>query len=547
MFVDSPELTNNVLNLLGDVRRTEGRILQHLASIHAQGGLASAGWNGSLAGWLIAKAGLAKYRAQLWQQAATHLEFLPATAYAVTTGAISIDQAAPVFRAVARGHRAALTDKFDEPIPSDYVPGRPLWTLDELFAELAQHEPVQTVNQAVKEFLNRVDAERQARDFERLQERRHVLFTPTLDGSWHLEGLLDPLAGASVQTALDSLMTPEGSTDQRSTGQRRADALRDLAETGTGANGRGVTTVVVTVDNLALTTDVTKLPSAGVAERRLTRPWADLEGAPLPVPIARKLACDARIIPAVLDSDGRVLDVGRAKRLVTTGLRQALAIEQPTCMFPRCTVSWRRADAHHIVPWAEGGRTDLDNLVHVCGRHHDAAHSANWTVHRDPDDGSIVWTGTAGEVHREPLQGRAVEARRRLAARAKADRSRITMPDILGDLEVPTDEVEAPETMVAAAASPDPGSAPKVTPDNELDPTSESGTRPRPETFAGPAMPADDSTESTSPACAVPSSKSRRKAGSKPHGKSSRPQGGQTRRQRPRQARNYRRQSGKQR
>ncbi|MEV0644603.1 DUF222 domain-containing protein [Phytomonospora sp. NPDC050363] len=409
MFADSPALATDVLTKLAEVRRTEGEIIGELATIHQQGALASAGWNGSLAGWLIAKAGMAKYRAQLWQLAATHLEFLPAVAYAITTGAITVDQAAPILRAASAGHRAALTDKFDEPVPSDIHPDKPLWTLDEVFTELAEREPVSSVTRSVKEFLNRVDSERQARDFARLQERRHVQFTPTLDGSWHLEGLLDPLAGASVHSALEELMTPDGATDARSAGQRRADALRDMAESRGSVTTRGVPTVVVTIDNRALTTEVTTLPAAGVRERRLTRLWADLEGAPLPVATARMLACDAQLVPAVLDAQGRVLDVGRAKRLVTPALRRALAIEQPTCMFPRCTVSWRRAHAHHLVPWAQGGKTNLNNLVHLCPRHHSAAHSEEWSVHRDPEDGGMVWTGSVGEVFTRPLPGRAVD------------------------------------------------------------------------------------------------------------------------------------------
>lgn len=546
MFAESPELTTNVLSMISDVRRTEGRILQHLAVIHAQGGLASAGWHGSLAGWLITKAGMAKYRAQLWQQAATHLQFLPATAYAVTTGAISLEQAAPIFRAVARGHRSAFTDKFEEPIPSDYAPHNPLWTLDETFADIAQHEPVKATNQAVKEFLNRVDADRQAKDFERLQQRRHVVFTPTLDGSWHLEGLLDPLAGASVASALDSFMTPDGAADQRSAGQRRADALREMAETGPGANGRGVATVVVTIDNLALTTEVTQLPDAGVAERRLTRPWADLEGAPIPVPIARKLACDARIIPAVLDTDGRVLDVGRAKRLVTPALRQALAIEQPNCMYPACTVPWRRADAHHIVPWAKGGRTDLDNLVHLCGRHHTAAHSSDWTVHRDSEDGSIIWTGTAGEAFREQLQGRAT-SRRQVEERARSKQPLEVLNDLLAEPDPTDDEALDLSTTVNAACPPDPATAPDATADDELDSDLDTSAIPEPDDSVDLTEPvaisADDSP--TAEPCTVPRPNRRRATGSKPHSKGTRPHGNQSRRQRPRQNRNFRRQNGR--
>jgi hypothetical protein len=39
---------------------------------------------------------------------------------------------------------------------------------------------------------------------------------------------------------------------------------------------------------------------------------------------ARRLACDACIVPLVLGSDSMPLDVGRQQRLATTALRDAL-------------------------------------------------------------------------------------------------------------------------------------------------------------------------------------------------------------------------------
>lgn len=409
-FTPAPAPAEAVLSLLTALRRTEGEALHRLAAVHARGDLAAEGWTGSVAGWLIARAGMSRPRAMRWQQAATQLPHLPATAKALVEGRTTLDHTAPIFKAAARGHREALTERLAEPVPTDHPPHTPVRTLDELLADLAVHESPSAVDRAVKELLNRLDPEREAAAYLRRQERRHLQLTPTLDGTWHVEGLLDAMTGTIVHNALDTLMRPEDAADPRTPGQRRTDALRTLAESPRRPSTPRRPTAVITIAHQALTTAVRSLPA-----RRLADPWADLEGAPIPVPTARRLACDAELIPAVLATNGRVLDVGRTHRLITRAQRTALAVEQPTCMYPGCTIGWRTCEAHHIVPWSEGGPTDLANLVHLCGRHHDAVHTEAWTVRRAESGrtAAMVWTGSAGERLVRPLPRRgfaAVEA-----------------------------------------------------------------------------------------------------------------------------------------
>ncbi|GLZ80362.1 hypothetical protein Afil01_51690 [Actinorhabdospora filicis] len=394
----------DLLSRISGVRREEGSILAALSVVHRRGDLAAEGFP-SLSTWLMVHAGLSSARARSWQRAATEMPFLPALAEALSRGEISIEHALPVFHATARGHRETFTRELAEPVPSDYVPGHRLHTLDEVFADIARHELPGTVAAAVKELLSRIDEERQAREFTARLDRRHVSLTPTLDGSWHLAGHLDDLAGATVSAALDSLTRPDGEGDRRTAGQRRADALRELAENPPpDLTGPRLTppTVVVTIDHEALVTKVSALPDAGLHDRALTNPWADLDGTPIPPAIARRFACDARVLPAVLNGDGRVLDLARTRRLVSIAQRRALSIEQPTCAFPHCTVSWRRCEAHHIHPWSEGGPTTLDNLAHLCPNHHGTAHGEAWTFTRitapDPErghtPGDLLWTET---------------------------------------------------------------------------------------------------------------------------------------------------------
>jgi hypothetical protein len=94
----------------------------------------------------------------------------------------------------------------------------------------------------------------------------------------------------------------------------------------------------------------------------------------------RQLACDAKVIPAVLGGDGQVLDLGRSRRLITGALRRALEVRDRGCAFPGCDRPPRWCDGHHIHPWVDGGPTSLDNSVLLCGFHHRVIHRGHWIV-----------------------------------------------------------------------------------------------------------------------------------------------------------------------
>ena len=61
------------------------------------------------------------------------------------------------------------------------------------------------------------------------------------------------------------------------------------------------------------------------------------------------------------------LDVGRAARTVTTAQTKALRVRDGGCVHPGCSRTAAYCDAHHVVHWADGGPTSLDNLVHTQG------------------------------------------------------------------------------------------------------------------------------------------------------------------------------------
>ncbi|MGW6172711.1 DUF222 domain-containing protein [Arthrobacter sp. NPDC055138] len=94
----------------------------------------------------------------------------------------------------------------------------------------------------------------------------------------------------------------------------------------------------------------------------------------------RRMACDAEIIPAVLGSKGEVLDLGRAQRFFSRAIRKALIARDKGCAFPGCSMPALWTEAHHIVPWWAGGRTDVNNGVCLCGLHHDLIEQGNWVI-----------------------------------------------------------------------------------------------------------------------------------------------------------------------
>jgi hypothetical protein len=104
---------------------------------------------------------------------------------------------------------------------------------------------------------------------------------------------------------------------------------------------------------------------------------------------ARRLACNAGLVPAVLDGDSRPLDLGRTRRLHTRTQRRALALLHDTCAVTGCARPFTWCEIHHPRPWSRGGRTDLDNALPLCGHHHRRAHDPRFALHYHPTG---TWT-----------------------------------------------------------------------------------------------------------------------------------------------------------
>jgi hypothetical protein len=254
---------------------------------------------------------------------------------------------------------------------------------------------------------------------ERHHQQRGVWVSATWEGMVAVNGLLEPEAGQTLVAALEPLARPTNADDTRSGGQRRADALVELArrtlESGQLPQAGGVRPqLLVTVDLDSL---LGHHPGLG----------GEMGGAwPLDPEACRRLACDGavtrvvvsrqppghrdhggdacdpdrggagslaaglraaatRLPPALGGAPAQPLEVGRTSRVVTAAQRAALVVRDRGCAVAGCDRPPGWCEAHHLVHWLHGGPTDLANLALVCRAHHRAVHEGGWRLGRDPD------------------------------------------------------------------------------------------------------------------------------------------------------------------
>lgn len=152
-----------------------------------------------------------------------------------------------------------------------------------------------------------------------------------------------------------------GEPDLRTPGNRRYDALMTVLRRGVaGTKVQPTTPKAMLVLSIDFETLKRQLSESGGREPGC---GATLGGASVSAESVRRLACEADIVPVVLGGPSEVLDQGRRVRLVTPGQRLRLAARDGGCTIPGCTVPATWCDAHHVVPWALGGRSDLSNYA----------------------------------------------------------------------------------------------------------------------------------------------------------------------------------------
>ncbi|HYM51755.1 MAG TPA: DUF222 domain-containing protein [Candidatus Limnocylindrales bacterium] len=246
---------------------------------------------------------------------------------------------------------------------------------------------------------NAIDPDGTLADANRAYDQRYVHLSQSLDGIFFLDGRLDPVNGATLQTALNALSKPIAG-DTRSAEQRRADALCELSRR--QLNGGTLPLVGGQRPHLMVKVSAATLAGApGCEAGDLT--W----GGTIPVATVRRLACDAALTVIPLDDKGEPIDGGRVNRIVPPALRRALTARDGGCRFPGCDrpIDW--TEAHHLTHWADGGETTLKNTALVCPFHHNLVHEGGWDIVRQ-DDGSFVAIrpGSRGHARRDPPSSR---------------------------------------------------------------------------------------------------------------------------------------------
>lgn len=284
---------------------------------------------------------------------------LPTVAAAQAAGVISAAHA----RVIAAGISAL-------PAEVEFEHGR---ALEANLVDQARHLDPAALASQVKRLLERLNPDGPEPDEREQQRRRCLELHRGSDGTAEIRGRLTPWAAATWQTILDALSAPAptegGVMDERTASQRRHDALLDAGQrilrSGDlpDCGGTPVTLLVhITEEELGEqrgygTTEHEQLIHAGTVVRE---------------------SGDAAIQPVRLDPFGAVLSLGRAQRLASCGQRRALAARDRGCSFPGCTIPASWCQVHHIIPWVDGGRTDVGSMALLCGHHHRMFGQLGW-------------------------------------------------------------------------------------------------------------------------------------------------------------------------
>jgi hypothetical protein len=296
----------------------------------------------------------------------------PATEAAWRAGDLSEDHVDVIFKALGM------------------VPAEAVEIVEQALIEIARCSPPRDVAAALDQILLHCGVD----DADSLAARRHatrgVTVAKTFGGTGSLAGTLSAVLADKLTRALEHAGAPAGPEDDRTRAQRFHDALEtmtdhflDTADMPRDDNGERAARVVVTIPLEAL-------------ESRLTDAWGLLpSGAQIGPETARRLSCDAEVIPVVLGGRS-VLDIGLGRRTFAAHVRRAaIARDGDRCVFPSCANA--RIECHHIRHWAHGGASDLDNAAWLCAFHHYLVHERGWALRREPD-GGYTFTSPTGRI-----------------------------------------------------------------------------------------------------------------------------------------------------
>ena len=153
----------------------------------------------------------------------------------------------------------------------------------------------------------------------------------------------------------------------------------------------------------------------------------------LPVESVRRIACDADLVEVTKDAKGNLLNLGRKHRVVSPQLKRALLARDKCCTYPSCSHE-QFLEAHHVMHWADGGETSLENAILICNRHHRLLHEGGFTIHKN-FEGKWYFKTAEGKVLPEAPVYKPVEY----------DSSRLVDPKVKKPRVLPTAPAPKPE------------------------------------------------------------------------------------------------------
>jgi Domain of unknown function (DUF222) len=301
-------------------------------------------------------------------------------AHALGQGEVNLDQARVIARAL-------------EGLPTAKVSAALLARAEaHLVAEAAHFGPreLRVLGRRVLEILapeifEEHEAEQLAEEERRARRRTSLVSTRLGDGTTRITINLPDASATRLHTYLEAFTSPRhsgaeahglGEADRIPVDRKRGQAFCALLEAvdpkRLPVHGGDATTLIVTVslDDLRMDLGTAEL---GPADQ-------------LTAGEVRRLACTAQILPAVLGGKSEALDLGRSSRLFKPAQRKAMIVRDRECRAEGCTIPAAWCEAHHWGrPWADGGKTDLEDGVLLCNWHHHRAHDPTYDSSRMPN------------------------------------------------------------------------------------------------------------------------------------------------------------------
>jgi hypothetical protein len=373
VMTDADEILAEVAALLDVANAVSAALVRRLhsaACVNATDEIAGQ----PLRSWLRVEQRLPRAEASRLVRLAEHLGDAPAVRDAFHLGEISDRHASAILTAL-------------HSVPAEIRPA-----FEEACVDFARHCPPDEIAGFADALLDGLGIDK---DSDLQRERRHARrgldLVKTLYGDHRLSGTLSPEVGAKVAAAFALAAAPAGPDDERTLRQRQHDALGAIADHYLASQAPAFTgaprTVIVTVP-------------LDVLEGRLRDALVPVPGGELSADTARRLACDAALIPAVLGGASEILDLGQAGHEFTVAVRRAAWLRDGgSCAFPDCDRPV--AELHHVTFRRHGGTNSLENAAWLCSYHHWLAHEGGWTLRRAPDGGHC-WTGPHGQTRHRP-------------------------------------------------------------------------------------------------------------------------------------------------